>query len=93
MINIIFEPTLFLGGSFVLILIFFYTLRFLKPELTTDWDIFIITLGLVYSIILILHGWRLDPILLFSQVLLLFITISFYWIIIRQRELLQRFLN
>lgn len=90
MINIIVEPALLLGVLFALGMIFLYSLRFLKPNLATDWDIFITTLGIVYSSILILHGWRLDPILFFSQVLLVFITFSFCWILIRQREMIRR---
>ena len=90
MINIIIEPTLLLGGIFTFLMIAFYSLRFLKPELSTDWDIFISTLGIVYSSILVIHGWRLDPILLFSQVLIIFISLSFCWILIRQREIIRR---
>eukprot|EP01033_Poteriospumella_lacustris_P023961 gene23961-gene18773 len=87
MLNIIIEPTLLLGGIFAIFMIFLYLIRFINPNLSTDWDIFIITLGLVYSSILIVHGWRLDPILLFSQILITFITISFCWVLIRQREI------
>jgi Mn2+/Fe2+ NRAMP family transporter len=93
MINIIFEPALLLGVSFSFLMIFFYSLRFINPDLSTDWDIFITTLGIVYSSILIIHGWRLDPILLFSQVLLIFISFSFCWILIRQREIIRRLID
>ncbi len=93
MINIIVEPALLLGVSFAAVMIFFYSLRFINPDLATDWDIFITTLGIVYSSILIIHGWRLDPILLFSQVLLVFITFSFCWILIRQREIIRRLVD
>lgn len=93
MINIIVEPALLLGVSFATVMIFFYSLRFINPDLATDWDIFITTLGIVYSSILIIHGWRLDPILLFSQVLLIFITFSFCWILIRQREIIRRLVD
>jgi hypothetical protein len=89
MINIILEPALLLGVIFALIMILFYSLRFFNPELATDWDIFVATLGLIYSSILIIHGWRLDPILLFSQVILISITASFCWILIRQRQIIQ----
>ena len=74
MINIIIEPALLLGAVFALVMLFLYGLRFVNPDLATDWDIFITTLGIVYSSIILIHGWRLDPILLFSQVLLIFIT-------------------
>ena len=93
MINIIVEPALLLGVSFAVVMILLYGLRFLNPELATDWDIFITTLGIVYSSIIIIHGWRLDPILLFSQVLLIFITFSFCWILIRQREIIRRLIE
>lgn len=93
MINIIVEPALLLGVSFAFLMLFLYGLRFVNPELATDWDIFITTLGIVYSSILVIHGWRLDPILLFSQVLLIFITFSFCWILIRQREIIRRLIE
>lgn len=89
MINIIFESSLLIGGIFAIFMIIFYSLRFLNNHLTTDWDIFIITLGLVYSCIIIIHGWRLDPILVFSQILLTFICISFCWILVRQRAIIN----
>jgi hypothetical protein len=93
MINIIVEPALLLGGIFAIVMIGLYSLRFVNPNLATDWDIFITTLGIVYSSIIVIHGWRLDPILLFSQVLLIFISFSFFWILIRQREIIRRLIE
>jgi Mn2+/Fe2+ NRAMP family transporter len=93
MINIIIEPSLLLGISFAFAMIAFYCLRFINANLSTDWDIFITTLGIVYSAIILVHGWRLDPILLFSQVLVIFISFSFCWILIRQREIIRRLLE
>ena len=93
MINIIIEPALLLGAVFALVMLFLYGLRFVNPDLATDWDIFITTLRIVYSSIILIHGWRLDPILLFSQVLLIFITFSFCWILIRQREIIRRLIE
>jgi hypothetical protein len=90
MINVIVEPALLLGALFAIAMILLYCLRFVHPNLATDWDIFLTTLGIVYSSILVIHGWRLDPILLFSQVLLIFITFSFSWMLIRQREIIRR---
>ena len=49
MINIIVEPALLLGAIFAIVMIFLYGLRFVNPELATYWDIFITTLGIVYS--------------------------------------------
>lgn len=93
MINIIVEPALLIGGTFAVIMVFLYALRFINPNLATDWDIFLTTLGIVYSSIIVIHGWRLDPILLFSQVLLIFISLSFCWILIRQREIIRRLIE
>jgi len=93
MINIIVEPALLLGAIFAIVMIFLYGLRFVNPELATDWDIFITTLGIVYSSIIVIHGWRLVPILLFSPVFLIFITFSFCWILIRQREIIRRLIE
>jgi Ycf66 protein N-terminus len=93
MINLLVEPALLLGVLFAVMMILLYGLRFAYPDLSTDWDIFITTIGLVYSIILIIHGWRLDPILLFSQVLIVFITLSFGWILIRQRKIIRQLLD
>ena len=90
MINVIVEPALLIGGIFAIVMICLYSLRFINPNLATDWDIFITTLGIVYSSIIVIHGWRLDPILLFSQVLLIFISLSFCWTLIRQREIIRR---
>ncbi len=93
MINIILEPSFFLGGIFALAMLALYALRFLNANLSTDWDIFLTTLGIVYSSIIVIHGWRLDPILLFSQVLVIFISFSFCWILIRQREIIRQLLQ
>ena len=93
MINIIVEPALLLGAIFAIVMILLYGLRFVDPDKATDWDIFITTLGIVYSSIIVIHGWRLDPILIFSQVLLIFITLSFCWILVRQREIIRRLIE
>jgi hypothetical protein len=93
MINIIVEPALLIGVLFAVVMILLYSLRFYNPNLSTEWDIFITTLGIVYSAIIIIHGWRLDPILLFSQVLLVFIAFSFCWISIRQREIIRQLIE
>jgi len=90
MINIIVEPELLLGGTFGLVMLILYGLRFAKPEIANDGDVFITTLGLIYSSIIIVHGWRLDPVLFFSQFLLNSITFYFLWLSIRQRDTIRR---
>jgi hypothetical protein len=64
MINFSFGPNIFFRNCVLRIL---YFLRNVKPEVARDEDIFCHH-WLLYSCILMVHGWRLDPILLFSQV-------------------------
>jgi hypothetical protein len=90
MINIGFGTNLILGFLFVIGVTLLYLVRIVRPELSRDEDIFFTTLGLIYSCILIIHGWRLDPILLFSQVLILGISLAAGWENIRLRGLVAK---
>ncbi len=47
-----------------------YFLRSFRPELARDHDIFFAAIALLCGGIVFFNGWRLDPILLFSQILL-----------------------
>ncbi len=85
MVNVSFSLNIFLGiivNSGVIIL---YLLRNIKPEVARDEDVFFATIGLLYSCILMVHGWRLDPILLFSQVLIILTVLVAGWENIRLR--------
>jgi len=88
MINFNFGPNIFLGLFFSLGVLILYFLRNVKPEVARDEDIFFATIGLLYSCILIIHGWRLDPILLFSQVLIIVTVLVAGWENIRLRGLI-----
>lgn len=90
MINIGFGANLILGFLLVLGVTILYLVRIVRPELSRDEDIFFTTLGLIYSCILIIHGWRLDPILLFSQVLIVSIGLAAGWENIRLRGLVAK---
>jgi len=85
MINIGFGPNILLGLTLIIAIAIFHFLRIVKPELSRDEDIFFTTIGFIYSCILLIHGWRLDPILLFSQVILVLIIIAAGWENIRLR--------
>lgn len=89
MLNFSFSLNILLGliGSIGVFLLYF--LRNVKPELARDEDIFFATIGLLYSCILMVHGWRLDPILLFSQVLILTTVLIAGWENIRLRGLVS----
>ena len=88
MINIGFGPNILLGFILGFGVIILYLLRIVKPEIARDEDIFFATIGLLYSCILIVHGWRLDPILLFSQVLVITAVLAAGWENIRLRGVL-----
>jgi len=88
MINFNFGPNIFLGLLVSLGVLILYFLRNIKPEIARDEDIFFATIGLLYSCILIIHGWRLDPILLFSQVLIIVTVLVAGWENIRLRGLI-----
>ena len=88
MINIGFSPNIFLGLILGFGVILLYFLRVVKPEVARDEDIFFATIGLLYCCILIVHGWRLDPILLFSQALIILSLLVAGWENIRLRGLI-----
>lgn len=90
MINFSFGPNIFLACLILIAAVLLYGLRTIKPELARDEDIFFATLGLLYSTILIIHGWRLDPILLFSQMLIIISVIVAGWENIRLRGMIIR---
>ena len=88
MINVNFGPNIFLGIIISVGVLILYFLRDVKPEIARDEDIFFSTMGFLYSCILMVHGWRLDPILLFSQVLIIITVLVTGWENIRLRGLL-----
>jgi hypothetical protein len=87
MINISLGPNIYLGLLVSVGVLLLYYLRIVKPEIARDEDIFFSTIGLLYSCILMVHGWRLDPILLFSQVLIITTVLVAGWENIRLRGL------
>ncbi|CAM9098108.1 unnamed protein product [Choristocarpus tenellus] len=90
MINIGFGANFILGLLIICGALFLYFIRNIRPELARDEDIFFTTLGLIYGCILIIHGWRLDPILLFSQVLIVSLCLAAGWENIRLRALVAK---
>ena len=90
MINFSFGPNIFLGIILTLGVLLLYCLRLIKPEVARDEDIFFTTIGLLYSCILMVHGWRLDPILMFSQVLIIISVLVAGWENIRLRGLIVK---
>mmetsp|Transcript_962 Transcript_962/g.1616 ORF Transcript_962/g.1616 Transcript_962/m.1616 type:complete len:103 (+) Transcript_962:399-707(+) len=93
MINISYSPSFLLSVFLIIGLLLFYSLKIIRPEVSKEEDIFLTSLGLLYSCILIIHGWRLDPILFFSQVLLVVFVLAVGWENIRLRGLLVKRLS
>ena len=93
MINFSFGPSIFLGIIVNFAALILYFLRNVKPEVARDEDIFFVTIGFLYSCILMVHGWRLDPILLFSQVLIILIALVAGWENIRLRGLIANLIK
>ena len=88
MINVSFGPNIFLGIIVSVGVLILYFLRNVKPDIARDEDIFFSTMGFLYGCILMVHGWRLDPILLFSQVLIVITALVAGWENIRLRGLI-----
>jgi hypothetical protein len=59
--------------------IILYSIRFLNPRVAEEKDVFLSTLFFIYSGIIIIHGWRLDPILFLSQILIVTLSINFFF--------------
>lgn len=64
-----------------------YVLRSWRPEISRDYDIFFAAVGLLCGGILFFQGWRFDPIMQFSQLLLASSTIFFAVETIRLRSI------
>lgn len=88
MINVSFGPNMFLSGILLFGIVLLYGLRNVKPEVSRDEDLFFVTVGFLYCGILTVHGWRLDPILLFSQALIITSVLLAGWENIRLRGLI-----
>jgi hypothetical protein len=90
MINIYYSSNFLLSIILIIAILLFYFLRIIRPEVSKEEDIFFTSLGLLYCCIIVIHGWRLDPILFFSQVLLVAIVLGIGWENIRLRGLLVK---
>lgn len=85
MVNVGLSPGSILGIVIAVAGALLYFLRSWRPELARDHDIFFAAVGLLCGGILFFQGWRLDPILLFGQLLLTASSIFFAFESIRLR--------
>nr|UGN11343.1 Ycf66 protein [Calyptothecium hookeri] len=70
MIHIELGPSTIVGIGLIMVGILLYALRIRELNVSRDYDSFFSSIGLLCGGILIFQGWRLDPILLLSQILL-----------------------
>jgi hypothetical protein len=85
MVNLGGGPAFILGLFLAIAGAGLFFLRSVRPELARDYDIFFAAVGLLCGIILIFNGWRLDPILQFSQFLLAGTAVFFAFESVRMR--------
>nr|YP_010892605.1 hypothetical chloroplast RF66 [Pleurozia subinflata]URH13422.1 hypothetical chloroplast RF66 [Pleurozia subinflata] len=71
------SPSTVIGVALVSAGILLYALRIREPNVSRYYDFFFSSIGLLCGGILFFQGWRLDPILLLSQILLSGTTIFF----------------
>ena len=86
MINFELTPSTLLGIILLIVAIVLYFIRICLPSISRDYDLIFSSMGLLCGGILIFQGWRLDPILLFSQILSNIIAMFFIWEAIRLRK-------
>nr|QWW92840.1 hypothetical protein [Herbertus javanicus] len=70
-------PSTIIGVTLVIVGILLYALKKREPYVSRDYDFFFSSIGLLCGGILFFQGWRLDPILLLSQILLSGTTVFF----------------
>nr|YP_009867243.1 hypothetical protein [Calliergonella cuspidata]QKG04467.1 hypothetical protein [Calliergonella cuspidata] len=70
MIHIELGPSTIVGIGLIIVGILLYAPRIRELNVSRDYDSFFSSIGLLCGGILIFQGWRLDPILLLSQILL-----------------------
>nr|YP_009974202.1 hypothetical chloroplast RF66 [Ptisana novoguineensis]QNH94111.1 hypothetical chloroplast RF66 [Ptisana novoguineensis] len=89
MIHMELGPSTIVGMGLIMIGIPLYVLRKREPKVSRYYDFFFSSIGLLCGGILIFQGWRLDPILLLSQILLSGTTIFFIAenIILREKKI------
>ncbi len=69
LVNVDLGPAAVLGASVMTSAIALYQVRASRPEVSRDQDVFFSSIGLLCGGILVFQGWRLDPLMLFGQLL------------------------
>ena len=69
LVSIDLGPAAVLGTSLMVSAIALYQVRASRPEVSRDKDVFFSSIGLLCGGILVFQGWRLDPLMLFGELL------------------------
>ena len=86
MVNVDFSPALFLGMGLIGGGLTLYQLRRFRPGLSRDFDVIVSSVAIFSGGILVFQGWRLDPLLLFCQLLTAGMALAFAVETLRLRE-------
>ena len=77
LVNVDLGPAAVLGASVMTSAIALYQVRASRPEVSRDQDVFFSSVGLLCGGILVFQGWRLDPLMLFGQLLTVGTAVAF----------------
>uniref|UniRef100_A0A061QUA0 Ycf66 family protein n=1 Tax=Tetraselmis sp. GSL018 TaxID=582737 RepID=A0A061QUA0_9CHLO len=77
MVNVDLGPSTLLGSGLILGGLVLWQMRSSRPELSRDMDVVLSSMGVLVGGILIFQGWRLDPLLLFGQLLTVTAAVTF----------------
>jgi hypothetical protein len=88
MINFDLGPAQVLGSLIILLSCSLYSTRINTPKISRDSDIVIFSVGSLVGIILVFQGWRLDPLLLFGQIMTTIVALCFALETLKLRSLI-----
>lgn len=77
MVNVDISPSVVLGVGLIGAGVSLWQIRRVKPWLSKDYDVVVSCISLLVGGILIFQGWRLDPLLLFGQLMTTGAAVSF----------------
>lgn len=86
LINVDVSPALILGVGMMGSGLALYTVRSNRPEISRDSDVFFSSVAILVGGILIFQGWRLDPLLLFGQLLTSGTALAFAMEVLKLRQ-------
>jgi hypothetical protein len=77
MVNVDVSPSVILGVGLIGAGVSLWQIRRAKPWISKDYDVVVSCISLLVGGILIFQGWRLDPLLLFGQLMTTGAAVSF----------------